>query len=234
MAHTLNTKDEPFLSAVFTATSHHPFRVPPAYEGVFPKGTEPIHQCVGYTDWALRRFFETASQMPWFKNTLFVITADHTNQVSYPKSKTSIGPFLIPIIYYDPSGELAAQVAPSRVTQQIDIMPTVLGYLHYDRPYFAFGFDAFATDTVPHFAINYNGFYNIYSGSRVFQTGEEHPIAFYDFDSDVLLKNNLLQPATESSALPAQPELFRLFFRAFRQQYNQRLIDNEMTFPIRN
>jgi phosphoglycerol transferase MdoB-like AlkP superfamily enzyme len=229
MAHTLNAKAEPFLAAVFTATSHHPFRVPPAYENVFPKGTEPIHQCAGYTDWALRRFFETASQTPWFKNTLFVITADHTNQVSYAKSKTSIGPFLIPVIYYDPSGGLAAKVEPLRVTQQIDIMPTVLGYLHYDKPYFAFGFDAFAAaDSIPHFAINYNGFYNIYSGNWVYQSTEEHPIALYDYDSDVLLKNNLLQPAAGATALPPQTETFQQFFRAFRQQYNQRLIDNKM------
>jgi phosphoglycerol transferase MdoB-like AlkP superfamily enzyme len=223
MAQTLNTKTEPFLGAVFTATSHHPFRVPPAYEGKFPKGTEQIHSCVGYTDYALRRFFKTASQMPWFKNTIFVITADHTNQVSYAKSKTSIGPFLIPIIYYDPSGELTATVDSSRVTQQIDIMPTLLHYLHYDEPYFAFGFNAFAADASKNFAINFNGFYNIYQNGWVFQTREEQPIALYHYGDDVFLKKNLLP------ALPVEAEAMQQLFRAFRQQYNQKLIDNEMT-----
>jgi arylsulfatase A-like enzyme len=223
MAHTLNAKTEPFLGAVFTATSHHPYRVPPEYRGTFPQGTEQIHPCVGYTDYALRRFFETASQMPWFRNTLFVITADHTNQVSYPKSKTGIGPFLIPIIYYDPSGELPAKIEPLRVTQQIDIMPTVLNYLRYDRPYFAFGFDALAADTAQNFAINFNGFYNVYQGHYVLQTHEEQPIALYHYDRDTLLRNNLL-PAS-----PAVTEPLQQLFRAFRQQYNRTLIDNEMT-----
>ncbi|MDR2362137.1 MAG: LTA synthase family protein [Prevotellaceae bacterium] len=227
MAHTLNRKTEPFLAAVFTATSHHPFRVPAAYKGTFPTGTEEIHQCVGYTDMALRRFFDTASQMPWFHNTLFVITADHTNQVSYPKSKTPIGAFLIPVIYYDPSGALTAKIEPQRVTQQIDIMPTLLGYLHYDRPYLAFGFDALADDTTA-FAINYGGFYNVYKNNFVLQIRDDgQPVALYDYDRDVLFHRNLLQEVAEAPLAPPQPLLQA--FRAFRQQYNQKLIDNEMT-----
>lgn len=223
VAQTLNKKTEPFLGAVFTATSHHPFLVPPAYRGAFPKGTEQIHPCIGYTDLALRRFFDAASQMPWFGNTVFVITADHTNQTSYPKSKTSIGPFLIPIIYYDPSGELAPGVEPLRVTQQIDIMPTLLGYLHYDKPFFAFGFDALAAeDGAKRFAINYNGFYNVYRNNLVFQTREDEPIALYNYEEDALLETNLY------SLRPAEADTLQTLFRAFRQQYNQKLIDNAM------
>ncbi|MDR1680566.1 MAG: LTA synthase family protein [Prevotellaceae bacterium] len=227
MAQTLDRKTEPFFATVFTATSHHPFRVPKAYEGVFPKGTEEIHPCVGYTDLALRRFFATASQMPWFANTVFVITADHTNQVSYAKSKTAIGAFLIPVIYYDPSGGLAAKVEPVRVTQQIDIMPSLLGYLHYDRPYFAFGFDLFSADTTRNFAINFGGFYNIYAGDWVLQTGDDEPVALYNYEHDIMLRRNRLQAVAEAPQAPLQPLL--QYFRAFHQQYNRRLIDNDMT-----
>ena len=39
---------------------------------------------VNYTDYALKRFFATASRMKWFDNTLFVITADHTSQIYNP------------------------------------------------------------------------------------------------------------------------------------------------------
>ena len=59
-ARTMSTMKEPFMTAVFTATSHHPFQVPKRYEGVFPQGTHPLHQCIGYTDNALRRFFDYA------------------------------------------------------------------------------------------------------------------------------------------------------------------------------
>jgi phosphoglycerol transferase MdoB-like AlkP superfamily enzyme len=227
VAGALNEKTEPFLGAVFTATSHHPFNVPAQYEGKFPKGTEQIHQCVGYTDWALRRFFETASKMSWFANTLFVITADHTNQVSYPKSKTSIGSFVIPIIYYDPSGKLPVMTEPLRVTQQIDIMPTVLSYLNYGEPYFAFGFAATGGEpdeySSGHFAINYNGFYNVYSDSLVLQIRDEQPFALFNYNNDILLENNLLHQ------LPDEAGQLHVKYKAFRQQYNQHLIDNDMT-----
>jgi phosphoglycerol transferase MdoB-like AlkP superfamily enzyme len=223
MAQTLNTKHEPFVGTVFTATSHHPYVVPPAYEGRFPKGTEEIHQCAGYTDMALRRFFDTASTMPWFRNTVFVITADHTNQVSYAKSKTSIGAFVIPIIYYDPSGDMRPGIDAQQVTQQTDIMPTLLAYLHYNKPYFAFGSDAFSDDST-RFALNFNGFYNIYRGDYVLQTHDNgQPVALFNYRNDVLLTNNILLANPDIAAALEQS------FRAFRQQYNRTLVDNEMT-----
>jgi hypothetical protein len=70
----------------------------------------------------------------------------------------------------------------------------------------------------------------VYSDNWVFQTGEEQPIALYDYDSDVLLNRNLLQEVGAAPAAPLQPLL--QYFRAFRQQYNQRLIDNEMTVEL--
>jgi phosphoglycerol transferase MdoB-like AlkP superfamily enzyme len=68
---------QPFVSTIFSATSHHPFLLPERYTGRFPEGPHPINRCIGYTDMAVRRFFESASRQPWFDNTIFVITADH-------------------------------------------------------------------------------------------------------------------------------------------------------------
>ena len=72
----------PFFATIFTVTSHEPYIVPEAYEGEFPRGDVPMHQCVGYTDFAFKQFFEAAKKEPWFENTIFIITADHTNQVT--------------------------------------------------------------------------------------------------------------------------------------------------------
>ena len=101
-ARSMNQMKQPFMTAIFTASSHHPFRVPKQYEGVFPRGTQPIHQCVGYTDYSLREFFAYAKQQDWYKNTLFVLTADHTNQVSLPEYATAKGIFEVPIAFYSP------------------------------------------------------------------------------------------------------------------------------------
>src|SRR5690606_31537909 len=60
MAQELNTFKEPFFSALFTLSSHHPFKVPEKYIDTFPKGPLPVQEPIGYTDLALRNFFETA------------------------------------------------------------------------------------------------------------------------------------------------------------------------------
>ena len=90
-AQTMSTMPEPFMTAVFTASSHHPYKVPEQYQGVFPKGTKPIHEAIGYADHALRQFFLAASRQPWFERTLFVITADHTNELTYPEYTNARG-----------------------------------------------------------------------------------------------------------------------------------------------
>jgi phosphoglycerol transferase MdoB-like AlkP superfamily enzyme len=224
-AHTLDEKNEPFMASLFSVSSHHPFALPKEYEGKFPEGTQQIHKCIGYTDHALRRFFETASQMSWFENTLFVLVADHTNQLSYPESLTSVGHFSVPIIFYDPSGELRG-FDRQRTAQQIDVMPSVLTYLHYDKPYFAFGFDLLsAVDSARNtFSINYlNGAYQLYSGNYVFQTQLNEAVALYDYVSDPLLSVNLIE------TYPNKVKELTRMFHAFIQQYNNSLIDNRMT-----
>ena len=57
---------QPFVSAVFTASSHHPYAVPEEYKDVYPEEGIVIHKCIRYTDNALRRFFETARRQPWY------------------------------------------------------------------------------------------------------------------------------------------------------------------------
>ena len=228
MAQTLNTKKEPFFASVFTLTSHHPFVLPKEYEGKFEKGTEPIHQCIGYTDMALRKFFETASKMPWFENTLFVLTADHTNyQIVYEKSKTTIGRFSIPVIFYDPSGKLQG-FEEQKTVQQIDIMPSVLGLLNYDKPFFAFGFNAFKTDSPANrnFAVNYfNGLYQVCWNEYLLRMNSDLlPEALFDYSKDPLLLVDL------KSLLPDITAKLNDLGKAFIQSHNQRLNDDEMTY----
>ena len=227
MARTLNTTKEPFFASAFTLTSHHPFVIPKQYEGQFDKGSEPIHQAIGYTDMALRRFFETASKMEWFSNTLFVITADHTNyQVVYDKSKTSLGRFAVPVIFYDPSGELKG-FEEQRTVQQIDIMPSVLSYLNYDKPFFAFGHNAFTSDSLNrNFAINYfNGLYQIYWNEYVLRMNSDlSPEALFDYSKDPLLLTDLKYSLSDITI-----KLNNLG-KAFLQEHNGYLNDNNMVY----
>lgn len=226
MARTINTFHQPFFSAFFSLSSHHPFKVPEQYKGKFPKGPLEVQEPMGYTDMALRKFFETASKMPWYNNTLFVLCADHATVSFFPEYQTIPGAFSIPILFYYPGGNLKGKTDKS--VQQIDIMPTVLNYLHYDKPYFAFGFDAFSKDT-NNFVINNNdGTFSLYHGDHLLLNDGQNNTALYDLKADRLTKHNLLNQDTLS-----QNKMDSLL-KAFIQQYNNRMIQDDLTYhPIK-
>ncbi|MDY6248095.1 MAG: LTA synthase family protein, partial [Prevotella sp.] len=118
----LSETQQPFMATVFTLSSHHPFRVPEPYKDAFKEEEMPIHKVIRYADHALRKFFASARRESWFQNTIFIITADHTNMSNYAEYKTDLGGFCVPIIFYDPSGEMGIGMQDA-IAQQTDIMP---------------------------------------------------------------------------------------------------------------
>ena len=220
-ARSMNQMKQPFMTAIFTASSHHPFRVPKQYEGVFPRGTQPIHQCVGYTDYALREFFAYAKQQDWYENTLFVLTADHTNQVSLPEYATAKGIFEVPIAFYSPrwnQGNLQIQGAVS----QTDIMPSVLAYLGYSKPFFAFGEDILTQEKKHPYAVCYNHpVYQLLSDSLLLQFDGKEVCAVYNHQNDPMLQYNIAEQTNTQE--------METFLRAYIQQYIYRLTTNQLT-----
>ena len=128
---------KPVVLGLFSLSSHHPYYIPPKYRGKFPKGNLEIHESIGYTDYSLEQFFKTAEKKPWFNNTIFVVTADHT-QKSDPKKNyyiTLSGYHRVPLLIYVPGlHDANVKVARERVTQHIDIMPSVLDLLGIEVP----------------------------------------------------------------------------------------------------
>lgn len=220
MALTMNEFREPFVTAVFTASSHHPYKIPEAYQEIYPEEGLVMHKCVRYTDHALKRFFETASKQPWFKNTLFVLTADHTNLSEVPEYQTSLGGFRVPIVFFDPSGEMPTGQREG-IAQQIDIMPTVLGYLGYTKPYVAFGFDLFHTPAEDTWAVNYlNGIYQYVKGDYLIQFDGVALKAVYRFKEDKMLEHNLIDKVDVSDLVEE--------LKAIIQSYMQRMNTNAL------
>lgn len=210
---------EPFMTAVFTASSHHPYQIPEKYKTVYPEEGIEIHKCIRYTDMSIGRFFETASRQPWFKNTIFVMTSDHTNQSDHSFYQTDIGGFCSPIIIYDPSrpeGEVQDKIA-----QQIDILPTVMGLLHYQKPFFAFGIDLLNTPAEDTWAVNYlNGIYQYVKHGHVLQFDGQQTIGMYDL-TDSLMQNNL-------TGKVSQQQQMELEVKAIIQQYMERMIQDRL------
>ena len=212
----------PFFTSVFTLSSHHPYTVPEKYDKLFKGGPNPVYRVVQYTDLALKEFFDKVSKTDWYSNTLFVITADHSlNPIDHDKYKSAIGPFSIPIIFYKPGSDLVGH--DSSLVQQIDIFPSVLGYLNYDEPYFSFGNDRFNPDVKP-FAINhFNGMYQFLEDGNLIQFDGEKVVGIYNYKKDITQKNNLIRQ---------NPDLDKALLKrvqAFIQQYNNRMVDNKLT-----
>ena len=195
--------EQPFVSTVFTATSHHPFNIPDRYQDIYP--VEPnldMYRCIRYSDNALRLFFEKASKEPWFENTLFVLTADHTNQSEHPDYQSEYGKFRIPIIFYAPSDTIAGH--RNCLAEQSDILPSILGYLGYDRPFISFGQNLFATPDEETWNANYlNGMYMYYKGDWVIKFDGEQQTGLYAYKEDPAFRQNLkgTQPAIEEEMI---------------------------------
>lgn len=222
VANKINTFKQPFFASFFSLSSHHPFKVPEKYQDRFPKGPLPVQEPIGYTDHALREFFATASKMPWYNNTLFVICADHATVSHLPEYQTTAGGFQIPIIFYAPGTGLVGKA--DKLVQQIDIMPTILNYLHYDEPYFAFGSDAFMPGR-DNFVLNNNaGSYNFYYKDYMMSYDGLKSTSLYDLKQDRFMKKDLLKEH------PAILDTMETKMKAFIQQYNNRMIENKLTY----
>lgn len=228
MGEKLSRTQQPFISTVFTISSHHPFVVPKQYEESLPAGTTKIHRPAAYTDMAVRDFFAHWGDEPWFKNTVFVFVADHVSSEKWaPKTKTEIGRNHIIEFLYTPDGTL--QGTDSSPVQQTDIMPTLLGLLGNTEPYFAFGRDIFSEPSRTPMAMKYsNGYYYAITDSLTAVFDGNDITAAYDV-SDTLLQNDIL-PQIQTKAI--EPIKQRL--QASVQQYYESIKKQNYTVEEKN
>ncbi|MBR1770328.1 MAG: sulfatase-like hydrolase/transferase [Bacteroidales bacterium] len=218
MGRKISETKEPFFANVFTLSSHHPYTIPSQHTGRFPKGTLIVHETVGYTDYALKRFFEYAEKQSWYDNTLFVITADHSALTGTKEFQTALGLYRIPIIFYSPKmkhGEMT-----SLTMQQTDIYPTLCDLLHIEQPVFAFGQSIFSPK--PHFYIYFsNGEYILMLGDYVSKYREGYDTQLFNAKTDADMRNDI------SKQNPDITKKHTRLTQAMIQQYNNRLIKNQ-------
>lgn len=151
-------KKKPFLTTMFTASSHHPFKIPEKYKGKFQKGFVDMHEPMQYTDYALKKFFETAEKQPWYENTIFVITGDHTNQVYYSEYHKAMNGYAVPILFFSPNPTYELIGKNEKYAQQMDIYPTLVDIMGYEKPFRSWGKSLISEDdTSPHIIITSDG-----------------------------------------------------------------------------
>ena len=137
----LNAKKEPFFTTFFSLSSHPPYVLPKNYSHNHKK--IGILETIAYSDYSMQQFFKRIQNEEWFKNTIFIITADHTSGVSYNKKyKNRIGRYAIPLVIFKGDGSFLGE--NNTIVQQIDIMPTILSEIGYSKPYLSFGKSMFS------------------------------------------------------------------------------------------
>ncbi len=217
----LDNFKNPFFATIFTLTSHHPYQIPAKYKGQFPKGSLNIHESIGYTDYALKQFFKAAQNTTWYDNTLFILVADHTAQAESKYYKNKLGNYAIPIILYHPSDN-RIKGNRNHIAQQTDLLPTIMDYCVYNKPFIAFG-NSLLTDTANNFTVNYiNGIYQIIEDDYLLQFDGKQSIAFYNIAQDRLLENNLL--SSSKNYLYYENKL-----KAIIQSHQERLKQNQLS-----
>ncbi|MBS0613350.1 MAG: LTA synthase family protein, partial [Proteobacteria bacterium] len=204
----LAAKRQPFLAQIMTTSNHKPFTFRAGVPGVPPAGGGRAAG-VRYADFALGYFLEQAQRHPWFKDTVFVVVADHGARV-YGKVEIPLKTYEIPLMIWSP-----AHIKPQRVdvlTGQIDIAPTLLGLLGipYTAPFF--GQNVLAPDP----------------GSRIALFNHNHDVALYRDGKMVVLglqkkSTTYLYDKVRNSFTPAErdPELEALAIAYYQTAFEQ-------------
>ncbi len=216
----LSAKKQPFMATLFSVSSHEPYQIPDKYQNKFPKGTVNIHQCIGYTDFALKQFFEVAKKQKWYQNTIFVFVADHGNTVAYPEYQKPANHNTVPILFFRPDHKYVGE--NQDFAQQIDIYPTLLDMIGYQKPFRSFGRSLIGDTKIAPFVIKYAGnSYQYFSGNYVCCFDGKKVIGFYDKnDKDMAI--NLIDKKN------SEMNLIELKCKAFIQSYMERIIDKKL------
>ena len=219
-ANRLTNTQQPFFAGIFTLSSHHPYTLPEKHINRFKKGELPIHESIGYADYSLKQFFETAKNQDWYNNTIFIITADHTQQNSVDQFNNPVGIYRVPIAFYSP--KFIKPAIKHSIISQVDIYPTLIDLIGNKAQHISFGTSAFSAQN-PHFSISYlNGIYQLISDTYCLQFNGEEIIGMYNWKEDTALHRNMV-----GENLLVEEQLLS-YLKAYIQQYNNRLIQNKL------
>ncbi|MEA2041885.1 MAG: sulfatase-like hydrolase/transferase [Bacteroidota bacterium] len=220
-AHKLTTFPEPFHSVFFSLSSHNPYDIPEKYDKKFKHIKSDKHKTYAYTDFALKRFFQTINSKPWFKNSLFVVTADHSKPSRTARYANNIGLYNIPLLFYSPADSSLAG-NDSTIVQQLDVMPTILNYLNYDQVFFSLGTDILKPDNEKGAITYLTNSWQYIKGNYLVEMQADTLFSLYNFSENISLSKNLIDSQRNKA------EQMSRYLKAFIQEHNKRMIENSM------
>jgi phosphoglycerol transferase MdoB-like AlkP superfamily enzyme len=217
-------KKQPFMATVFTASSHHPFKIPEQYNGKFKKGKNQMHEPIQYTDYAIKKYFETAKKQPWFNNTIFVFTGDHTNEVYYPEYEKSMNRFAVPLILYSPNPDYQLKGVNHEFAQQIDIYPTLADLIGYHKKIRSWGRSLVSEKQYAPIIVNSDGAAEqLIIGNYIYRFDGKEIVGIFD-KTDLGLEKNLMAKLKNNP----EAEKGKQIVKAWYQDYMNRIINRKL------
>lgn len=217
-ARKISDLSEPFHAALFTLSSHHPYRIPAAARKKYEE-TEDRYAALLYADDALREFFYSAQQTKWFRNTLFVLVADHA--MILENEKRPLLSLAIPVLFYKPDNSLKGHL--DEVFGQVDILPQVLKIMGYNKKFFGFGMHP--GDTENQVWYYGSGHYHLFTDSLFMTYRDTALVGVYNYLRDSLLHHNL------RGRFPALEKQVDSGFKARLQTYSKVLNNDQARIP---
>ncbi|WP_432670682.1 LTA synthase family protein [Flavobacterium sp. SM2513] len=216
----LDKKPQPFMATLFSVSSHEPYKIPEKYAGKFPKGDINIHEGIGYTDFALRKFFEAAKKEPWFKNTIFVMVADHSNTIFYEEYRKEFMRNTVPILFYSADERFTG--VNDDWAQQIDIYPTILDMIGYQKPFRSWGRSLVNPNGMEPFVVKFgSNLYQYMNGDYICTFDGKKAVGFYAKDDKAMLHNLITNRTPEM-------DVMEIKVKAFVQDYMNRIVDKKL------
>jgi phosphoglycerol transferase MdoB-like AlkP superfamily enzyme len=213
----------PFFSMIFSLSSHHPYTIPPEFKGKYRKGPLDILESIQYADEALKNFFTHAEKQAWYEDTLFIITADHTQKNLLQEYDNELGRFRVPMLFFHPKMRWPG-IDTDMPVQHIDIGPSIMDFLNFDNKFEILlsesVFKSFPDKTVL-----------LFNDNLYYQIGRE-AVTIWDKHGDIKHYSvNDLRLASPLSWSDQQRGKWDQKLRASIQYFNQGMWDNRLYFP---
>lgn len=224
MGKTLSTQKQPFMATLFSLSSHDPYQLPEKYKARFKGGPLAIDKCVQYSDNAVREFFNYAKTQPWFANTIFVITADHTSQTYYPEYSKGVNRFAVPILFYSANTAYALKGTRTDLASQMDIYPSVADLIGYNKPFRSWGRSLInpASAELPRVINSTGNIYQLMQGNYIYLFDGKNITGIYAVTDKGLEKNLMTNnPNPEMNTGISD-------CKAFIQDYADRIVNKKL------
>ena len=225
-AKNINKMKRPFLATIFTLSSHGPYKVPEPHNKRFNNGDILMHNVVEYSDYAIEKFFDTIKKEDWYNNTIFAIISDHTTEDYYDYYKQKIAHHRLPIILFSPNKTLMAQGSSEELGQQIDIFPTLVDLMGYQKPFRSWGRSLLANkaEETPRAFVTNTQFYQLIQGNYIYILDLQGEVVGVYSKDDLNLSHNLKEQIANNEEMKKGIA----DMRAFMQDFMDRIINDKL------